>query len=100
MAENGESVPRQKKRLRLTIEVPDMWADDLDEHAGYYSEPDPPTAEDRLELVLSEWMRAEVGLTIVTLPGDKCMNDDFQVVAYTGRIVAAETVANGGSDPS
>ena len=83
--------PQPKKVLRLTIEVPDIWADDLDENAACYSDPDPPTAEDRLEVILSEWMRPEVGLTIVTIPGDKCMNDDFEVHAYTATIVAAET---------
>jgi hypothetical protein len=41
--------------------------------------------------VLEEWMRAEVGITLVSIPGEKCMSDDFEVHAYTGRIVGAET---------
>lgn len=35
-------------------------------------------------------MRREVGLTIVTLPGEKNLSDDFDVHAYNGRIVGAE----------
>lgn len=80
-----------KKVLRLTVEVPGLWADDLDEAAAMYADGE-PTAEARLDVVLEEWMRPEVGLTIVTIPGDKCMNDDFQVHAFTCRIVGAEAV--------
>ena len=86
----AECVPKPTKRLILHIEVPGIWADDLEEHAGYMSEPDPPDAEDRLYVVTEEWMRDDVGLTIVTRPGDKCMNDDFGVHAYTATIVGAE----------
>lgn len=80
--------------LILHIEVPGFHADDLDELAGYYSEPDPPTAEDRLSVVTDEWMRDQVGLTLVSRPGEKCMNDDFEVTAFTGRIVGAELKRN------
>lgn len=78
-----------KKMLVLHIAVPGFNGDDLDEYAGYYSEPDPPTERDRLEVVC-EWMRQEVGLTLVGVPGEKCMSDDFEVGAFTGQIVGAE----------
>ncbi|HZO69366.1 MAG TPA: hypothetical protein VFB74_30610 [Kribbellaceae bacterium] len=78
------------KHLVLHIEVPGFYADDLHEMAGYCSEPDEPTAEDYLFVVTEEWMRRDVGLTLVSLPGEKSTNDDFEVHAYTGRIVGAE----------
>ena len=81
---------RQKKVLILHVEVPDYWADDLDESAGIWADGE-PTAKDRLDVVLEEWMREECGITLVGKPGDKCMNDDFTVAAFTGRIVGAET---------
>jgi len=77
------------KVLVLHIEVPDIWADDLPEHAGYWSDSDQPGPDDYLSVVTEEWMREEVGLTIVTLPGEKSMSDDFEVHAYTCRIVGA-----------
>lgn len=83
-------VPR--KKLRLTIEVDDVWADDLDECAGYCSEPNPPTAADRLYVVTEEWMRPEVILTFTTYPGEKSQNHEFEVLARPARIVGAEAV--------
>lgn len=77
------------KTLVLHIAVPGFHADDLDQCAKEIADGE-PTAEDRLEVVLEEWMRAEVGITLVSLPGEKNMNDDFEVHAYTGRIVGAE----------
>lgn len=81
-----------KKVLVLSIALPDFNADDLDELAGYCSEPDPPDANDRLFVVTEEWMRDEIGLFFTTIPGDKCMSDDFGTVAEMGRIVGAHTV--------
>lgn len=78
------------KVLVLHVEVPGFWADDLDKAAGYVSEPDPPTARDRLFVVTEEWMREEVGITLVSLPGEKSLSDDFEVHSYTGRIIGAE----------
>ena len=83
------------KKLRLTIEIDGIWADDLDESAAIYSDPDPPDAQARLDVVLEEWMRPEVILTIVTLPGEKCLNREFEVLPYRGVIVGAETVDRG-----
>lgn len=83
-----EEVPQ--KRFILHVEVEGFYGDDLDEMAGCISQPDPPTAEDRLCIVTEEWMRPDVGLTLISLPGEKCMSDDFEVFAYVGRIVGAE----------
>ena len=57
---SNDSSSMQKKRLRLTVDIDDIWADDLDESAAIYSEPDPPGAKDRLNVVTEEWMRPEV----------------------------------------
>lgn len=81
-----------KKKLRLTIEVDDIWADDLDESAAMWAAPEPPGPKDRRNVVTEEWMRPEVILTICTYPGEKSMNDDFEMVPYRARIVGAEAV--------
>jgi hypothetical protein len=78
------------KALVLHIEISGFNADGLDEYAAACSEPDPPGPEDRLYVVTEEWMRETVGVTLVSLPGEKCMSDDFEVHAFTGRIVGAE----------
>lgn len=78
------------KTLVLHIEVPGIYADDLPDRAAVLSEPDPWTPSDLLFVVVEELMREEVGLTIVTLPGEKEMSDDFEICAYTCRIVGAE----------
>jgi hypothetical protein len=79
-----------RKHLVLHVEILGFYADDLDQCAGYLSEPDPPGPQDRLYIVTEEWMRAEVGIVLVSLPGEKCLSDDFEIHAYTGRIVGAE----------
>lgn len=78
------------KKLVLHIEVPGVWVDDLPTAAALVAGRDQPTPEDYLFVVTEEWMRPEVGLTIVTLPGEKNLNEDFEVHAYNGRIVGAE----------
>jgi hypothetical protein len=84
--------PKPTKILVLHIEVPGVWADDLDASAAEWADDqDNPTPKDYLNAVLEEWMRPEVGLTVVTLPGEKSSNNDFDVHAYTGWIVGAET---------
>ena len=82
--------PEPTKVLILHIEVPGVWADDLPESAAVWADGREPDAQDYLYVVTEEWMRQEVGLTIVTLPGEKNLSDDFGVHAYTGRIVGAE----------
>ena len=65
-----------KKVLILHIEVPGVYADDLEQSAANYADcGDDPTPQDYLDVVR---------------PGEKCMNDDFEIHAYTGRIVGAE----------
>ena len=78
-----------KKTLVLHVAVPGFYADDLDDCARIYADGD-PGPDDRLEVVLEEWMRETVVITLVTLPGEKSTNDDFEMHAYTGRIVGAE----------
>lgn len=81
----------QRTHLVLHVEIPGFWADDLDDCAGYLSAPEPPGPADRLYVVTEEWMREEVGITLVSRPGEKNLSDDFLVKAFTGRIVGAET---------
>lgn len=81
-----------RKMLRLTVEVPDFWADELDEYAGYCSDPRSPGPEDRLYVVTEEWMRPDAILVLTSIPGDKCMNEDFAIYAKDVRIVGAEIV--------
>lgn len=80
---------RPNKTLVLHVTVPGFYADDLDDCAREYADGE-PTDDDRLEVVREEWMRGDVGITLVSLPGEKSMNDDFEIHAYTGRIVGAE----------
>lgn len=83
---------KQTKTLVLHIEVPGVYADDLPQAAREIMDGDldDPTSQDYFYVVTEEWMREEVGLTIVTLPGEKNLNEDFEIHAYTGRIVGAE----------
>lgn len=78
-----------KKTLVLHVTVPGFWADDLDDCAAEIAITT-PTAQDRLDVVLEEWMRPEVGITLVSRPGEKSANGDFELHAYTGRVVGAE----------
>jgi hypothetical protein len=78
-----------KKMLVLHIAVPDFNADDLEEVAGYLANDEEVTPADRL-MVVEDWMRLDVALGLVSVPGEKCMNDDFSVFARDGRIVGAE----------
>lgn len=73
-------------RLVLEIEVP-----------GFYIEGTEQESADEhgmtlLDIVTEEWMREDVGLTLVSLPGEKNLNSDFEVHAMNGRIVGARIV--------
>jgi hypothetical protein len=81
--------PKPTKVLILHIEVPGVWADDLPQSVAEIADGE-PTPEDYLFVVTEEWTREQVGLTIVTLPGEKNTNDDFEVHAHTGRVVGAQ----------
>lgn len=85
--------PERTYDLVLHIRIPTIFADDLIEHARIYFNLDDdiePTPKQMAEVVLAEWMRPDVGITFVTLPGE----DDFMVVAAEGRIVGAEVRLN------
>lgn len=73
--------------LVLEIEVPDFWVDGSTQEAA-----DEWYDGDILPIVTEEWMRADVGLTMVSRPGEKEMNSDFEVHAMDGRIVGARIV--------
>lgn len=70
-------------RLILEIEVPDFDVSGAQEVIDEYAD------GDVLFVVTEEWMRDEVGVTFVSLPGEKCLNSDFDVITRTCRIVGA-----------
>lgn len=75
------------KRLVLEIEVPEFYVDGsvqefCDEHDLKL-----------LDVVTEEWMREDVGLTFVSIPGEKNLSSDFEVHAMNGRIVGARIVS-------
>lgn len=82
--------PEPKKTLVLHVTVPGFWADDLDDCAREIAVGEEPTAGDRLDVVLEEWMRPEVGISLVSLPGEKSDSGDFDLHVYKGQIVGAE----------
>jgi hypothetical protein len=82
------SLDLPKKKLVLHVEIPGLWADDLPARAAEMS--DPPGPAEYLFVVVEELMRSDVGLTLVTLPGEKEMAESFEVHSYVGRIVGAE----------
>lgn len=75
-------------RLVLEIEVPDFWVDGTTQEAA-----DEWYEGDILPIVTEEWMREDVGLTFVSLPGEKNLNSDFEVHTRTCRIVGARVVS-------
>ena len=83
-----------KRMLVLHIALPEIYADDLDERISLWMMDDDtkPTARDLADMITEELMRDRVGVTLVTLPGEKCLNSEFDVVSYTGTIVGAETI--------
>ena len=77
-----------KSRLVLEIEVPDFNVDGAQEAADEFCD------GDLLFIVTEEWMREEVGVTFVTIPGEKNLNSDFEVIARTCHIVGARIVTD------
>lgn len=73
-------------RLVLEIEVPEFYVDGTED-------PLPGSGAEYgltlLDVVLEEWMRKDVGLTFVSIPGEKNLTSDFEVHAMNGRIVGA-----------
>ena len=72
------------KKLILEIEIPGFWVDEGTQEAAdeFYD-------GDVTPIVIQEWMRSDVGLTVVSIPGEKSQNHEFQVHAMDGRIVGA-----------
>ena len=79
----------KSKNLVLRIEVPGIWADDLDKQAAEWADGQTVTDEHRLDALL-EWMRCEVGITVVSVPAEKNQNHEFEVHAFDGQIIGAE----------
>lgn len=89
----GEGDARQAEtgyRLVLEIAVPGFWVDGTTQEAA-----DEWYDGDVTPIVLEEWMRADVGLTFVSIPGEKELNSDFEVHAMNGHIVGAKVVPRG-----
>jgi hypothetical protein len=70
----------------LEIEVPEFYVDGTEQE--FADEHDLTV----FDIATEEWMRPDVGLTFVTIPGEKEMNSDFEVKAMEGRIVGARIV--------
>ncbi len=70
----------------LEIEVPDFYVDGTEQE---FADANEMTVFD---IATEEWMRREVGLTFVSIPGEKNMSSDFEVHAMNGRIVGARIV--------
>ena len=75
-------------RLVLEIEVPDFNVDGAQEAADEFLD------GSILDIVIEEWMREEVGVTFVTIPGVKNMNSDFEVHSRVCRIVGARIASS------
>jgi hypothetical protein len=69
--------------LVLEIEIPDFYVDGTTQEAA------DEWGCEIVDIVTEEWMRRDVGLTLVSIPGEKEMNSDFEVHAMNGRIVGA-----------
>lgn len=78
--------PNHDHRLVLEIEVPGFYVE------GNEAELAEEWGGTLLDVVTDEWMRSDVGLTLVSLPGEKNLNSDFEVHAMNGRIVGARIV--------
>lgn len=71
-----------EKRLILEIEVPGYNVEGIQEAAGEFD-------MEVFDIVENELMRTEVALSLVSLPGEKCLNDEFTLHAMDGHIVGA-----------
>lgn len=70
------------ERLILEIEVPDYNVEGIQGTANELE-------ADVGEIVTEELMRPEVALGLVSVPGEKCLNDEFSLHAMRGLIVGA-----------
>lgn len=81
--------PEPRKKLRLTIEVPGVWADDLEQWAALRADDGEPRDSDRLDVVVYDWLTEEGLLTL--MPNDD-ESGPFLAVFHV-RIVGAEAIA-------
>jgi hypothetical protein len=72
-----------KERLVLEIEVPGFNVDGAQEMADELCE------GDVLTLLTEHWMRRDVVLALVSLPGEKEIESDFELHGMEGRIIGA-----------
>lgn len=68
----------------LKVRVPGIYADDLQEIADEYYD------GNLADYLLEEGFYPSVGLTLVTMPGEKCLNSDFGIHHYEAEVVGAE----------
>ncbi len=86
------------RTLVLHIALPgvniDDWGDVVEFEFDYLDRE--PNAKEMADSYTTHAFREEVGVTLVTIPGEKCMNHEFDVLSFNGRIVGIETI--GGDD--
>ncbi len=71
-------------RLVLEIEVPEFNVEGAQEAADEWNEGN---------ILIEEWMREDVVLALVSIPGEKSMNHEFELHGMAGRIVGARIVS-------
>lgn len=79
-------------RLVIEVEIPDFNVEGIQAAADEFCDGDVAF------IVTEELMREEVGLTFVTIPGEKSQNHEFEVHTRVGRIVGARIAAGGGGN--
>lgn len=70
--------------LVLEIEVPNFNVDGAQQAADEFYD------GDVFHIVIEEWMRKDVVLSLVSIPGEKEQNHDFELHGMAGRIVGAK----------
>jgi hypothetical protein len=74
-------------KLVIEVEIPDFNVDGMQEAADEFCDGDVSF------IVTEELMREDVGLTFVTIPGEKSQNHEFEIHTRVGRIVGARILA-------
>jgi hypothetical protein len=81
------------KKLILHIEITDIYVDDLPSYVAEGMGDDwVPTPRRVAAILTSEWIREQVGLTLLPRPGEQAGADEFEIEAHTGTIVGMEIV--------
>ena len=87
----------QKRVLILHVVVPDVYVDDLEDLTDIWLDVidgDTGLAARSAamgDLVTEEIFHHNAALTVLTIPGEKCLNDERDLISYNVRIVGAET---------